>query len=57
IQRFTPKYSIIELSKYQNPNLITIEIIPKLNIDRIRFQLEIPKSRHISDLRWIHNHQ
>jgi polyketide synthase 12 len=55
IQRFAPEYSMIELSKYQHPNLTKTVIIPKLDIDRIHFQLEIPKSRQISDLQWIHN--
>ncbi|UJR34949.1 hypothetical protein I4U23_027727 [Adineta vaga] len=55
IEKFIPEYSFIESSKYDNWNsLEQKEILPKEDIDQHRFQLEIPKSRHISDLQWIH---
>ena len=36
--------------------MIRTEIIPKTHIDRVHCQLEIPKSRQISDLQWVHDH-
>ncbi|CAF1196895.1 unnamed protein product [Adineta steineri] len=56
VERFVPEYSLIQLPNYQNVNLTKNEIIPKLNVVDTRFQLEVPTSRHISDLQWIHSH-
>lgn len=51
MEKYIPKYSTIE----SNFQLVKMEIIPKLDIDRVHFQLEIPKSREKSDLQWVYD--
>ncbi|CAF4205444.1 unnamed protein product [Rotaria sp. Silwood2] len=53
IQRYLPMYAMIQPSKYSKLNNMKTTIIPKYDADRINFQLQVPKSRLISDLKWI----
>ncbi|CAF1246238.1 unnamed protein product [Adineta steineri] len=55
IQRYIPEYSIIDSSKDRMKNDRQQRLIPKSNTDHIHFQLQVPKSRLISDLKWISN--
>ncbi|CAF4752770.1 unnamed protein product, partial [Rotaria sp. Silwood2] len=52
IQRYLPMYAMIQPSKYSKLNNVKTTIIPKYDADRINFQLQVPTSRLISDLKW-----
>ncbi|CAF4216355.1 unnamed protein product [Rotaria sp. Silwood2] len=54
IQRLLPMYAMIKKSKPLNSSSMKTIIIPQYDADQNQFQLEVPKSRFISDLKWVH---